>query len=159
MDQGRQRNKDGCFASRFWRSLRSATIWFYISLWPWSWWVPGSRSIKDPHQKRLKIRAQTTKRICYRAGRYSSKKIVLFLWWWSIFYWQVPFNERQYIIYWNNVKFYVFLLNILFIESLKNPRNKNWYKKTSNGQPEYSLSWDIIMENQISVAYRLIDSP
>ena len=71
-----------------------------FSLWPWSWWVPGSRSVKDPHHNRLKFRAQATKRIWLRAGGYRNKKMFFFLWWMSIYYWQVPFNGCQHLSFW-----------------------------------------------------------
>ena len=75
---GAAKKKVGCFATRYWRSLRCATVLFYFSLWPWSWWVPGSRSVKDPHHNRLKFRVQATERGWLRAGGYRSEKILFF---------------------------------------------------------------------------------
>ena len=64
--------------------------------WPWTWWVPGCRSIKDPHLKLLKTRMQSLKRGWSRSGWCPCKKRFTILRWWGVFSWQGPFNGCHY---------------------------------------------------------------
>ena len=81
----------------FWASwLRNHRLIFFFH-WPWTWWVPGSRSIKDSHLKLLKTRVQSLKRDWFRSGWCPCKKKYTFLRWRGIFSWQTPFNGCQYM--------------------------------------------------------------
>mgnify|MGYP001826378542 CR=1 FL=1 len=65
--------------------------------WPWTWWVPGSRSIKDPHLKLLKTRMQSLKRGWSRSGWWPCKKRFTILRRRGVFSWQGPFNGCHYL--------------------------------------------------------------
>ena len=63
----------------------------FFFCWPWTWWVPGSRSIKGACQTLEKQGADKQKGLLPRWW-VTLQKTILFLRWTGVFYWQGPFN-------------------------------------------------------------------
>ena len=109
--------------------------------WPWTWWVPGSRSIKDPHLKLLKSRAQAKKRGWSRFWMMSLQKKCIFLRWWSVFSWQGPFNgclSRIRSTKW----FYCIFVELIFTVKVLSDRFAfDWY-------PNFLPLWPALFEFQ-----------
>ena len=78
-------------AGKIGKLLQYATINFFLK-WPWSWWVPGSRSVKDLHQNTWKHGSRYPKESSSKQNINSAKKRYHFLRWISFSYWQGPFN-------------------------------------------------------------------
>ena len=62
--------------------------------WPWTWWVPGSRSISIRNQYFWKSGRRRSKGANPTLG-FVPAKICAFLRWVTILYWQEPFNGCQ----------------------------------------------------------------
>ena len=65
-------------------------IYFFFH-WPWTWWVPGSRSISIRNHYFWKSGRRQSKGANPTLG-FVPAKINVFLRWISILYWQGPFN-------------------------------------------------------------------
>jgi hypothetical protein len=89
---GAEKEKKGYFATRQLGSLRYATINFSFLKWPWSWWVPGSRSVDDLHQNVWKQGIRQQKGFSSELDLNLQNKWHHFLRWRGVFSWKEPFN-------------------------------------------------------------------